>query len=78
MAKRIDNKTGMKIPRTDSKRTWRRWKNADNTRNRNPIRFMKRVKLFAKKFNLSEEQADEFSYTGVWYDRYNGWRSNSY
>lgn len=65
MAKRIDNQYGIKLPRTDNKRTWRRWKNSDNTRNRNPSRFLKRVKLFAKKFNLTEEQADEFSFTGV-------------
>ena len=64
MSKRIDSKTGVKLPRSDKKRTWRRWKDATNSRERNNLRFMKRVKLFAKKFGLSKEQADEFSFTG--------------
>jgi hypothetical protein len=64
MAKRIDLETGIKLPRGDSKRTWRRWKDADNSRNRNEVRFMKRVSIFAKKFGLSKEEADEFSFTG--------------
>jgi hypothetical protein len=64
MSKRIDSKTGVKLPRSDKKRTWRRWKDATNSRERNNLRFMNRVKLFAKKFGLSKEQADEFSFTG--------------
>ena len=64
MSRRIDLKTGVKLPRSDKKRTWRRWKDATNSRERNNLRFMKRVKLFAKKFGLSKEQADEFSFTG--------------
>lgn len=64
MSKRIDNKTGMKLPKGSSKRTWRRWKNADNTRERNNLRFANRVKIYANKFGLSTEQADEFSFTG--------------
>lgn len=57
-------KTGIKLPKSDTKRAWRRWKNSDNTRNRNPLRFMSRVKLYAKKFGLSEQEADDFSFTG--------------
>jgi|21_taG_2_1085346.scaffolds.fasta_scaffold00039_52 hypothetical protein len=64
MSRRIDLETGVKLPRSDKKRTWRRWKDATNSRERNNLRFMKRVKLFAKKFGLSKEQADEFSFTG--------------
>ena len=64
MAKRIDTKSGIKIPRSDTKRVWRRWKDAKSSRERNPIRFLARVKIFAKKFGLSKEQADEFSFTG--------------
>lgn len=64
MSRRIDLETGVKLPRSDKKRTWRRWKDASNSRERNNLRFMKRVKLFAKKFGLSKEQADEFSFTG--------------
>lgn len=64
MAGRIDKKSGIKVPRSDSKRVWRRWKDAHSSRERNPIRFLARVKLFAKKFGLSKEQADEFSFTG--------------
>jgi hypothetical protein len=64
MAKRIDLETGIKLPRGDKKRTWRRWKDADSSRDRNEIRFMKRVSIFAKKFGLSKEEADEFSFTG--------------
>jgi|TARA_B110000263_G_C14841174_1_gene299830 hypothetical protein len=64
MARRIDQQSGVKVPRSDSKRVWRRWKNASSSRERNPLRFLARVKLFAKKFGLSKEQADEFSFTG--------------
>jgi len=64
MSKRIDTLTGMKLPKSDSKRAWRRWKDAHSSRERNNLRFMKRIKVFAKKFGLSKEQADEFSYTG--------------
>jgi hypothetical protein len=64
MARRIDQQSGVKVPRGDSKRVWRRWKNASSSRERNPLRFLTRVKLFAKKFGLSKEQADEFSFTG--------------
>jgi transcription initiation factor TFIIIB Brf1 subunit/transcription initiation factor TFIIB len=64
MARRIDTKTGMKLPKSDSKRTWRRWKDASSSRERNNLRFLKRLRIFAKKFGLSKEQADEFSYTG--------------
>jgi|TARA_R100000951_G_scaffold97327_1_gene86939 hypothetical protein len=64
MSKRIDFISGIKLPKGDKKRTWRRWKNADSSRERNNMRFLKRVKLFAKKFGLSTEQADEFSYSG--------------
>lgn len=64
MSRRIDSETGVKLPKSDKKRTWRRWKDATNSRERNNLRFMKRVKLFAKKFGLSKEQADEFSFTG--------------
>ena len=64
MSRRIDNATGMKLPRGDNKRTWRRWKNAGSSRERNNIRFIERVKIFAKKFGLSTEEADEFSFTG--------------
>ena len=64
MSRRIDLETGVKLPRSDKKRTWRRWKDATNSRERNNLRFMNRVKLFAKKFGLSKEQADEFSFTG--------------
>jgi len=64
MTKRIDMKEGIKLPRGDNKRTWRRWKNADSSIDRNNIRFLHRVKLYAKKFGLSTEEADEFSFTG--------------
>jgi transcription initiation factor TFIIIB Brf1 subunit/transcription initiation factor TFIIB len=64
MSKRIDTKTGMKLPKGDNKRTWRRWKNANSSRERNTIRFMNRIKVYAKKFGLTSEQADEFSFTG--------------
>ena len=64
MSHRIDRETGMKLPKGDSKRTWRRWKNADSSNDRNSIRFMNRVKVYAKKFGLSKEQADEYSFTG--------------
>ena len=64
MSKRIDLKTGMKLPKGDKKRTWRRWKNADHSANRNEIRFLNRVKIYGKKFGLTTEQADEFSFTG--------------
>ena len=50
MAGRIDKQSGTKVPRSDSKRAWRRWKNAHSSRERNPLRFIARVKLFAKKF----------------------------
>ena len=63
MSRRI-SLDGLKTPRGDNKRTWRRWKNAGSSRERNPIRFIKRVKAFAKKFGLTTEQADEFSYSG--------------
>ena len=64
MSKRRDSETGLKIPKSDNKRTWRRWKDAKSSRERNNIRFLPRVQLFAKKFGLSTEQADEFSFTG--------------
>ena len=64
MSKRIDLKSGVKLPRGDDKRTWRRWKNSHSSRERNPLRFLARVKLFAKKFGLSKEQEDEISFTG--------------
>jgi hypothetical protein len=64
MSKRIDLETGVKLPKGDSKRTWRRWKNARSSNERNPERFLNRVKIFAKKFGLSTEEADEFSFTG--------------
>ena len=64
MAHRIDLKTGMKLPKGDSKRTWRRWKDAKSSNDRNNLRFMNRIKIYAKKFGLSKEQADEFSFTG--------------
>ena len=64
MSHRIDKITGIKLPKGDKKRTWRRWKDANSTSDRNPLRFMKRVKVYAKKFGLSVEQADEFSFTG--------------
>ena len=63
MAKRRDI-NGLKLPKTDKKRTWRRWKDVDSSRDRNPLRFMARVKAYSKKFNLSVEEADEFSFTG--------------
>lgn len=64
MSKRIDLKTGIKLPKKDRKRTWRRWKDAHSSRERNNIRFLSRLELFATKFGLSKEQADEFSFTG--------------
>ena len=64
MANRIDKETGMKLPKGDSKREWRRWKNAGSSRERNNERYLQRVKIFAKKFGLSTEEADEFSFTG--------------
>lgn len=63
MSKRRDP-SGLKLPRSESKRTWRRWKDAGSSRERNNIRFLARVQFFAKKFGLSKEQADEFSFTG--------------
>jgi transcription initiation factor TFIIIB Brf1 subunit/transcription initiation factor TFIIB len=63
MSKRIDTETGMKLPKGDDKRTWRRWKNANSSRERNTLRFMNRIKVYAKKFGLTSEQADEFSFT---------------
>ena len=50
MSKRIDTETGIK--------------HASSSRERNNIRFLQRVKIFAKKFGLSTEQADQFSFTG--------------
>jgi transcription initiation factor TFIIIB Brf1 subunit/transcription initiation factor TFIIB len=64
MSKRIDTETGIKLPKGSSKRIWRRWKDASSSRERNNIRFLQRVKIFAKKFGLSTEQADQFSFTG--------------
>lgn len=64
MSRRIDIHLGVKLPKGDKKRTWRRWKDAHSSRERNNLRFMNRVKIFAKKFGLSQEQADEFSFTG--------------
>ena len=64
MTHRIDLKTGMKLPKGDNKRTWRRWKDAKSSGDRNNTRFMNRIKIYAKKFGLSTEQADEFSFTG--------------
>ena len=64
MGHKFDKETGLKLPKGDDKRTWRRWKDAKSSNNRNPIRFMNRVKIFAKKFGLSKEEADEFSFTG--------------
>lgn len=64
MSRRVNLDSGVKEPRSNKKRTWRRWKDASNSRERNNLRFMKRVQLFAKKFGLSKEQADEFSFTG--------------
>jgi len=63
MSKRRDS-SGQKLPRGDKKRTWRRWKDAGSSRERNNVRFLERVKIYAKKFGLSKEQADEFSFTG--------------
>ena len=64
MSRRIDLKTGVKIPKGDKKRTWRRWKDAKSSNERNNTRFMNRIKIFSVKFGLTTEQADEFSFTG--------------
>lgn len=58
------NSDGLKIPKGDKKRTWRRWKDAKSSNERNPIRFLGRVQAYGKKFGLTTEEADEFSFTG--------------
>lgn len=64
MSHRIDKVSGLKLPKGEKKRTWRRWKDAKSSGERNNIRFLGRVKYYGKKFGLTKEQADEFSFTG--------------
>ena len=63
MSHRRDNETGLKLPRSEKKRAWKRWQQGSGSNMRNPIRFENREKVYAKKFGITEKE-DEFSYTG--------------
>ena len=62
MSRRYNNALGIKTPKGDKLRTWKRWKEPSKSRDRNIPRFNKRVIIYEKKFGKGKE--DEFSFTG--------------